>query len=242
MNHTIEAVKNLLKQSKFDEAMLLLREMDDRGEATAESQYIIGTILHRQDKLAEAVEAFRRSLLIDPEFADAAISLSIVYNDTGNYKAARKAFEQAETIARVKKAFSSTSTMTDKELARKHLELGEMYMQVHRFGAAANELIRAIKLDETNMTCKIQLAKCHAQRGNSKAAEEILLKVVESDPENSQARINLALLYYSQGNTAGAQSELNEALVKNPSDQKAKLYLELVNKSATETTMADDSV
>lgn len=240
MNHKLETVKNLLKRSNLEDALLLLREMDDRGEATAETQYLIGTILHRQDKLSEAVEAFQRSLLIDPDFADSAISLSIVYNDTGNYSAARKAFQQAEKIASTKKSFSSSSTMTDKELSRRHFELGEMYQQVRRYDAAANEFIRAVKLDETNIDARINLAKCHAQRKNSKEAEKILLDIIEHNPDQSKARVNLALLYYSLGNTAGAQLELSEALMKDPKNEKAKLYLELVQKSATQTTFAED--
>ncbi|HEY8279325.1 MAG TPA: tetratricopeptide repeat protein, partial [Bdellovibrionota bacterium] len=163
---TIADAKKLLAQGHSAAALDILTDLDHAGQSTAELQYLIGTILHRENRFAEAVDRFKRALQLDPRFTDAAISLSIIYNDTGHYEEGRQVFEQAEKAAFQKQSGSpSPSIVMSREISQKHLDLGNLYRKLQRFDEAANEFLKASRVDPDNFDARILLAKTHGQRG-----------------------------------------------------------------------------
>lgn len=234
----LENIKSLIATHQFQSAAEALIKLDELGQASAESHYLLGSLFHRANRLPEAVEAFKRALLLDPNFTDAAISLSIIYNDTGHYQQGRSIFEQAEksVSARGKSGTTSTSVVLAKEIAAKHAEIGLLYRKIQRFDEAATEFFRASRLDPSNIDARIELAKTHAQRGNSRFAMDELQKLAKEFPGDANIRVQLALLYYAQGNTVEAQIELNQALMQDPGNKQVRTYLNLT-KQASESTI-----
>ncbi len=233
---TLEDAKKLLAQGHTAAAKDLLIDLDHGGQSTAELQYLLGTILHRENKFAEAVDRFKRSLQIDPHFTDAAISLSIIYNDTGHYQEGKQVFEQAEKAAFHKSVSPTPSIVLAREISEKHLELGNLYRKLQRFDEAANEFLKAARVDPDNIEARILLAKTHGQRGHMKQAQLELENLVREHPDHVPARIHLALLYYALGNVVDAQIELHEAQLKEPNNSQVKMYIDMT-RSATESTL-----
>lgn len=232
----VEEAKRLLAHGHLQAAKDTLIELDTAGLSTAESQYLLGTIHHRENKLAEAVENFKRALQLDPNFTDAAISLSVIYNDTGHYQEGKQVFEQAERSAQKKAGRPTHSVMMAKELSTRHRELGDLYRKLQRFDEAANEYLKAARVDPENIEARILLSKTHGQRGQLALAQQELENLVREFPENISARIHLALLYYAMGNVVDAQIELQEAQMKEPANPQVKMYLEMT-RQATESTL-----
>jgi tetratricopeptide (TPR) repeat protein len=232
----VEDAKRLLAQGHTAAAKDLLLDLDAAGESTAETQYILGTIYHRENKFAEAVDRFKRSLQLDPNFTDAAISLSIIYNDTGHYQEGAQVFAQAEKAAMRKSAAPTPSIVLAREISNKHLELGNLYRRLQRFDEAANEFLKAGRVDPENFEARILLAKTHGQRGQMRLAQQELENLVREQPDNVPARVHLALLYYAIGNAVDAQIELQEALLKEPNNQQVKMYISMT-RQATESTI-----
>lgn len=226
--------KKLLAQGHHQAAKDLLQDIDMAGESTAEVQYLLGTIYHRENNLSEAVECFKRSLQLDPNFTDAAISLSIIYNDTGHYQEGKQVFEQAEKSAMGKTGTPTPSIVLSKEISTRHIELGDLYRKLQRFDEAANEYLKASRVDPSNLDARILLAKTHGQRGQLKVAQQELEKLCQEHPDHVPARIHLALLYYAIGNVVDAQIELQEAQMKDPSNQQVRMYLDMTQQ-ATES-------
>ena len=233
----ISFIKKLLQQQKLQEAQEALLDIDAQGLATAESQYLLGTLYHRKNAFAEAVNAFKRALLLDPQFTDAAISLSIIYNDTGHYHEGKAIFQQAERSLQDRNTSTPTpSIVLAKEIAERHVELGDLYRKLQRFDEAANEYLKASRIDPQNLQSRILLAKTHGQRGQMKLALEELRALVEAEPHYVPARVHLALLYYAMGNAVEAQIELQAALLKEPNNEQVKMYLSMT-RQATESTL-----
>ncbi len=235
----LEDAKKLLAQGHAAAAKDILMDLDHAGMATAESQYLIGTILHRENRFAEAVDRFKRSLQLDPHFTDSAISLSIIYNDTGHYQEGAQVFEQAEKAAFQKSGATPTpSIVLAREISQKHLDLGNLYRKLQRFDEAANEFLKASRVDPENFDARILLAKTHGQRGQMKQAQIELESLVRQHPEHVPARVHLALLYYALGNVVDAQIELHEAHLKEPNNSQVKMYLDMT-RQATESTLGN---
>jgi tetratricopeptide (TPR) repeat protein len=230
----LEDAKKLLARGHIEAAKDLLLDLDSSGQGSAELQYILGTIYHRENRFSEAVERFQRSLQLDPHFTDSAISLSIIYNDTGHYQEGKRVFEQAEKAAVQKPGAPSPSIVLSKEISEKHLELGNLYRSLQRFDEAANEYLKASRVDPENIEARILLSKTHGQRGQIKLAQQELENLVREKPDHISARVHLALLYYAIGNVVDAQIELHEAQLKDPNNHQVKMYLELT-RQATES-------
>ncbi len=228
--------KKLLSSGHYVAAKDLLLDLDSAGQSDAETQYLLGTIFHRENNFAEAVDRFKRALQLDPQFTDAAISLSIIYNDTGHYLEGKQVFEQAEKSALRKPGIPTPSIVLAKEISEKHVELGNLYRKLQRFDEAANEFLKAARVDPDHLEARILLAKTHGQRGQMKLAHEELAKLVKERPDFVPARVHLALLYYALGNAVDAQIELQEALLKEPDNAQVKMYLDLT-KQATESVL-----
>lgn len=231
---TIEQAKRFLAEGHWQAAKDVLLDLDNSGRGNAEVQYILGTLLHRENRFAEAVDRFKRALQIDPQFTDAAISLSIIYNDTGHYQEGKQVFEQAEKAAHRRPGKPAPSVILQKELSQKHLDLGNLYRSLQKFDEAANEFLKAARVDPENVDARILLSKTHGQRGQMRLAQQELETLVREKPENVSARVHLALLYYAMGNVVDAQIELQEALVKAPNNRQVKMYLEMT-RGATES-------
>lgn len=231
---TIEDAKRMLAAGHAEAAKDILLDLDLEGAATAESQYLLGTIFHRENRLGEAVERFKRALQLDGNFTDAAISLSVIYNDTGHYQEGQAVFEQAEKSAMRKAGRPTPSIVLGKEISMKHLELGNLYRQLQRFDEAANEFLKAARVDPENVDARLLLAKTHGQRGQMKLAQEELENLVREKPDNVTARVHLALAYFAIGNVVDAQIELQEAQMKDPANRQVKMYLDMT-RQATES-------
>lgn len=231
-----EDAKRLLAQGHVAAAKDLLLDLDSAGQATAESQYILGTIFHRENRLGEAVDRFKRALQLDPHFTDAAISLSVIYNDTGHYQEGAQIFQQAEKSAIRKPGAPTPSIVLAKEISAKHMELGNLYRSLQRFDEAANEFLKAGRVDPDNVDARILLAKTHAQRGQLKVAQGELENLVRDKPDHVNARVHLALLYHAQGNVVDAQIELQEAQMKDPGNKQVQMYLDMT-RQATESVV-----
>ncbi|MFO0754615.1 MAG: tetratricopeptide repeat protein, partial [Thermodesulfovibrionales bacterium] len=64
----------------------------------AKAHYSLGVAYGKLRKYSEAIEAFKRAISIDPDYAEAHNNLGVTYLKSGMYKGAVEAFEQAIMI------------------------------------------------------------------------------------------------------------------------------------------------
>ena len=236
MYQAVEEAKRLLQAQRMDEAQQLLEEIDRRNLSTADSLYLLATIYHRRDLLADAVTAFKRSLELDPNFVDSAISLSIIYNDTGHYQQGKEIFLKAQKSVEKKPSVTTPSIVLDKELSHKHYDLAQHYRKLQQFPEAVQNFKKAAELDPENLDAHIQLAKTHAQSGEMQRALAEMQKMVRQYPRNADMHIQLALLHFAIGNTVDAQIELTHAQSITPDHPQIKMYLSMAQ-GTTESTL-----
>lgn len=221
------------KKKDYKNALLAFNEILEVEKKVPEDVFFyLGNIFHEKGELGKAIKSFQRVLEINPNHTDAAISLSVLYNDIGRYEEAKKLFATADM--RVK---SSTSGVVDehinKKFSYKHYELAEMYASYNRFEEALSEYDKAIKLDQTNHEVKLKLAKLYSKRGYISKAFETLKKLKQDDPTYFAGRIALGLLYYGNSNVVEAQIEWRGVLAQDPKNQEAMMYMKM-SERATE--------
>jgi Tfp pilus assembly protein PilF len=206
-------------EKSLEQAILLNNQMPD-------AFHLLGHVYSKKGKFKKAIMAFERALALDPFHTEAAIALSSLYNDVGKYK------EGAQVFYKTKKRLDSTLPGFDprinQNLAKRHFELGLLYMRFERFLEAHHEFAKALNLEPDNILNSVQLAKCLAKSGDKEGAINLLRNSLESHPKSIEAKIQLGILYHSQKKLREAHREWQEALALDPENKSALMYLSML--------------
>lgn len=237
-----QKAKSLFEQGKLKDATLILNDIVENGsddkECMSEVYFIMGNIFHIQGEIGKAIKAFNMSLQFNDTHTDAAISLSVLYNDIGRYEEAKKIFKIADE--RVKRSASNATEVADKHVnqkfSSKHFELAEMYFTYGRFDEALFEFNKARSLDPENLEIRVKIAKVYTKKNFTSKAFDELRSLKNENPAYLPARIALGILYYGNGRVIEAQSEWEKVLSKDPMNKEADMYLKL-SRTATETSV-----
>jgi tetratricopeptide (TPR) repeat protein len=222
-------IQDLISRKDFGGAQALVRERLRLRPEDADAHYFQGVIAYFQGQMSQTVEHLRRCLSIDPKHTDAAICLSVLYNDVGKYDDAKQVFEQANQSVLHKRIGDDLAI--DKKFAVKHLELADLYFRYRRYNEAIEEYGKAILLDPESLDIRIRRAKAFAKKGFVPRAMQELQQLKLEQPRFTAARIQLGLLHYSQGNLLDAELEWEGVLEVDSSHREAKAYLAMAKQA-----------
>jgi tetratricopeptide (TPR) repeat protein len=186
-------------QEQFARARQLMREETDLLRAKGESNF--GVALRNQNKLPEAVDAFRRALEEAPTFCEAHDDLGAVLWLLQDYAAGT-----AESEAAVQCGPSLAS-------ARNNLGVALLYYK-HDRDHAIEQFRAAIAAKPGFALAHVNLAKTLASEQQFAEAETEFRQAIVLAPENAAAHVGLGLLLATRAGkvSAKAKAELREGL------------------------------
>ncbi len=237
LNDLMKKAKEAFQRNDLKTAALLLNEVIEQNPNSTEAFFYLANVFHVRGELGKAIKAFQRVLELDSNHTDAAISLSVIYNDIGKYEEAKHIFEKANNQVKNTQNQGVTDPHLNKKFSLKHYELAEMYTSYGRFEEALFEYNKAATLDPDNLEIRIKVAKNYTKKGFTSKAFEELKRLKNEQPGYMPARIALGLLYYGNGNIIEAQAEWQNVLSRDPSHAEALMYVNL-SRGATETTVS----
>jgi tetratricopeptide (TPR) repeat protein len=230
---TDREIQELLQHREFAKAEPLIRERLAAEPANADPYYLMGVLHYFQGRFAPTVENLRKALSLDPQHTDAAICLSVLYNDIGKYDEAKRVFEQANQSVAHKRTGDDLGI--DRKFAVKHMELADLYFRYRRYDDSIEEYAKAALLDPVTLEIRIRLAKAYAKKGFLTRAMQELQQLKREHPEYTPARIQLGLLHYSQGNVLDAELEWEGVAEVDPANREAHAYLEMAKRARLKT-------
>ena len=223
------AIQDLLQSKEFPQAEALIQAKLLKEPDSADPHYLLGVLNYFQGKLGPTVEHLKKALSIDPHHTDAAICLSVLYNDIGKYDDAKRVFETANQSVAHKRTGQDLGI--DRKFAVKHLELADLYFRYRRYDEAIEEYAKAALLDPSALEIRIRLAKAYAKKGFVSRAVQELKQLKHEQPRYIPARIQLGLLHYSQGNILDAELEWESIAEVDPANREALAYLQMAKQS-----------
>jgi tetratricopeptide (TPR) repeat protein len=237
MSDLMKKAKESFQKNDLKTASLLLNEVIEQNPQSTEAFFYLANVFHLRGELGKAVKGFQRVLELDPHHTDAAISLSVIYNDIGKYEEAKAIFEKANNQVKNNQGQGLSDPHLNRKFSLKHYEIGEMYASYSRYEEALFEYNKAVNLDPDNLELRIKIAKTYTKKGFTSKAFEELKRLKNEHPGYMPARIALGLLYYGNGNIIEAQAEWQNALSRDPDHAEAQMYLNL-SRGATETNLS----
>ena len=223
-----EKIHALLSERKFAQADVLIQDKLNTDPDNPDTHYLKGVFHYFQGDLLNAIRALNQCMSLDPRHTDAAICLSVLYNDIGKYDEAKKVFEQANQSVAHKKTGDDAGI--DRKFAVKHLEIADLYFRYRRYDESIEEYNKAALLDPTALEIRIRRAKAFAKKGFLSRAIQELQTLRNENSNFLPARIQLGLLHYSQGNILDAELEWENVLEIDPTHREAQAYLEMAKR------------
>lgn len=226
---TDQQIQVHLNRREFANAETLIRAKLKNEPNSADAHYLLGVMHYFQGQLGETITNLKKALQFDPRHTDAAICLSVLYNDIGKYEEAKGVFETANQSVAHQRA--GVDLGIDKKFAVKHMELADLYFRYRRYDESIEEYTKASSLDPTHLEIRIRRAKSYAKKGFVTRAIQELQQIKNENPSYVPSRIQLGLLHYSQGNILDAEIEWEAVLGAEPANREAVAYLEMAKNS-----------
>lgn len=224
-------IHDLLSRRQFPQAESLIREKIQKDPESADAYYLLGVMHYFQGQLPQTIENLKHALDLDPRHTDAAVCLSVLFNDIGKYDEAKRVFEQAnQSIVHQQ---TGDDTEIDRKFAVKHLELADLYFRYRRYDEAIEEYGKASSLDPLELDIRIKRAKAYAKKGFLTRAMQELQQLKHEHGHYIPARIQLGLLHYSQGNILDAELEWEAVIDIEPTHREALAYLDMAKQART---------
>lgn len=165
---------------------------------------VLGSILRRQGKRNEAIEAFRRCIHVAPHDPIAYFNVGNVLQDKGQFTEAVVAYKMALKF--------------DPRHAAACHNLGQSLERLGQVGLAADWYRKAIKLKPDFVEARVDLGNALAAQGKLKLASSIYVQALRYDPKCLKAHNNLGSLLSRQGNYKAAVTSYRQALRIAPND------------------------
>jgi tetratricopeptide (TPR) repeat protein len=240
-----ERLRQLIAQGRehydageYDRAEQILAKIAQEGGNFADVHNMLGVIWHAQGRFAEAEESFERALSINPAYTEAALNLSVTYNDRGKYHKAREVY--GSVLQRSGDEPQKLDPYARGKLANMHAALGDAYAGLRMYAEAVRELTCALELSPTFIDLRTRLGNVYRDMGDAEAALHCYEAVKAQKPDFLPARMALGLVLYGLGRRDEAIAEWEAVLAAHPDDRRARAYLRMVREDANKVPKADE--
>ncbi len=173
--------------------------------------YALGLLRTKQGKIDDAIEAYRKAVRIDDDFARAHSNLGLLLEQTG---------ETDEAFVHFRRAIRS-----EPDRAEWHLNVGAMYGEKRMLKEAILEFREALRCDPHNVEAHFNLGMIFHDRGAYDEAIREFKIALEAEPDNIRAHYLLGRAYIRRGLYDRARKEMNKILGLDPENARAYYYL-----------------
>ena len=167
---------------------------------------ILGAVLTKQNHLQEAIESYKKALLINPNYAQA-------YNNLGT--AFQKLNKSEEAIFNYKKAISIKNNF-----AEAYNNLGGIIYECNKIKDSLDYFKQAVKIKTDFSEAYNNLGLAYQDLGNSKEALENFYKAIKIKPDFVEAYNSIGLVFNTLANFDEATKNYNKAIEINPNYEK----------------------
>jgi tetratricopeptide (TPR) repeat protein len=206
----------LLYDGQFADASTTLTVLHNERPASADTLMFLGSALEMQQKMPEALEAYRAAVVADPSNPDRMLDYTRLLMDTDRYD---------EAIEAVQTGMGQTSTT-----APLQLRLGAVEMLKSNYPAARAAFESALASDPQLDAAYVGLAQTYARQANDAEAIRILEAARKTRPDHYALEYYFGMLASRLGREPEAITALQKAAALepkslDPSYELAKIYL-----------------
>lgn len=165
--------------------------------------YELGRTKYAENRFAEAVEAFKRCLTLDPKNVKAEENLGLSYAGLGNDTQAISAYQSAI-------AWQVDAERKDPEA---YMSLGRLFLEQNRPKDAIPDLVEAAQIAPDVSQVHELLGRAYVDTNDLPNAQAELEQAVKLSPDTARLHYILGQVYRKEGLTAKAKAEFDRTAV-----------------------------
>ncbi|MCA9578679.1 MAG: tetratricopeptide repeat protein [Polyangiales bacterium] len=215
------------EKREFDKAEHFLRQCLERDVRFADVLNMMGVIAHDRGQLEEAQQHFEEALRVNPNYTEAALNLSVTYNDVGRYDDAKRIYQAA--MEHGEESPGKLDPFVMGKIANLHVETAQGYTDVGLISEAMHELRKALLLCPHFADVRVKLANLYQQQGDPAAAVHELKEAIKHRESYVPAHVALGVVQLGLGETAAARRAWARAVELDPGHKAAQMYLRMLD-------------
>jgi len=225
----LQDARDHYRMGEYNKAELHLLAVLKHHQGFADVHNMLGFIRFQRGEPELARRSFEKALEINPRYTEAALNLSVCYNELGRYEDAKQVYGRAGSGQGVRQpaTVDKLDGFIRGKIANLHAEVAQAYTAAGLVEPAIREYKHALELAPTFVDIRLRLANALRDGGQLDDALDELLALKDQRPEYVPARVSLGLTYWKQGQLDRAREEWNAALEHDPENPSAKLYLKM---------------
>ncbi len=192
-------------------AIAMLRRVVAEDPNVIDGWFMLGNEYFKAGRFPEAIEQFKRALVLKPDYDLAIINLANAYRRMGNDDAALAGYEHYITV--------------DPKNAYVRYQIGEICLDRGDRARAETEFAAALAIDPKLAAARVATGVLAFERGQIAQAEQHLTEALAIKPDVRLAHYNLALIAETRGDLPAAEAEYNAELARHPTTYKAAFNL-----------------
>lgn len=197
--------------SALADAKMELRVALDANLDMRDGMFAYGLYLERTQMPEKALEAYTKSVEMDPHFNAARLNASVILNQLGRNQEAKRLLQEF--------------IKTEPESAHGHYTMGLLLAELEDMSGAVRSMRRAVKLDSTVSRYWYNLGLAESHTNDKEAAEHAYLQVLRIDPVHLPAYKALTILYWDLGMHSEALTIAELMVQLAPNDQEVQAML-----------------
>ncbi len=202
---------NLLNAKRYDEAANELKTVFTASFARAESGFVMGELLRRQEEWAEAATIYAAVLRENPNFPEAHTKLSYIQYRLGDTQ---------DALIEAKAAMAANPNNPEA-----HKNAGLSLQDLRKFDAGVAEYKEALRTKPDYASVFYNLGNLYREMGQFDNAIGEYKKAITLDPNDYGAHNNLGITFAKNGDLDSAIREYREAERLEPSQFDARSNL-----------------
>ncbi len=221
----IQLGKNLLRTRQYEKAEDVLLKILKKHKL-ADVYNALGLAYADQGKFNFAEIAFKKALTINPSYMEAALNLSVVYNNLGLGQKSKAIYQKLRAYGA--KSRGAMDPMLMSRIANLHAETGDLYHSVGENKLAIREYEAAVDLCPQYVDIQTKLATAYREAGQLAKAMKVFTKVKKSASKFAPFWISLGVTHYAKNKRKEAKKAWAKALEIEPRNAIAKAYANLI--------------
>ncbi len=226
IKHNLAAGREYYQAGEYELARPHLEAVRDAHDDFADVHNMLGFIHYEQGRPDDACREFERALKINPRYTEAALNLSVVYNELGRYDEGRKLYEQVHN-SRGSGGLDELEPMARGKIANMHRDLGDAYSAVGLLEHAIKEYRKALRICPTFVDIRTKLANGLRDMGRYDDAIDEFQAICDLSPDYIPGRTHYGVMLWRQGRIREARVQWKEVLDRDANNRSCQVYMSM---------------
>ena len=167
---------------------------------------------------------FQKALKINPNYTEALLNLTVLYNDLGKYEEAKKLYSHLKKKSGKQ---HDIEPVLKGKLSNLHAEIGDIYRSISLYPFAICEYEKALELNPAYLDIRTKLGQALRENGDLTRSKNELEQVVKANTHFGPGKVQLGVTLYCVDKVGEARKLWKQVIDKNPENEFAKMYLKL---------------